>query len=254
MLRRRVITALTFVDGVLFRTKLFTPDYRYTANFVDAWSIDEIILLDVSRPENRKPELFYSVVSDFSKRCFVPVCVGGGVRSLDDIKRYLDLGADKVSVNTAALDTPELVTQAAQRFGSQCVVASIDARREGDGYRVYRNCGRERTDHAIAREEPHADELSVHLHVLDPSVRRERRPQPFLIDPGNEEVLVRVLDPEQLVAHGAADDVRVEPERADVVAGRGRHARILAAAAPAAVYRCATASISTSAPEGSFAT
>ena len=81
MLRRRVVTALTFNDGVLFRTKLFTPDYRYTANFVDAWSIDEIVLLDISRPERRNPEFFYSVVSDFSRKCFVPVCVGGGVRS-----------------------------------------------------------------------------------------------------------------------------------------------------------------------------
>jgi cyclase len=148
MLRRRVITVLTFNDGVLFRTKLFTPDYRYTANFVDAWSIDEIVLLDISRPERRNPEFFYSVVGDFSKKCFVPLCVGGGVRHLDDIKRYLDLGADKVAVNTAALDTPELVTRAAERFGSQCVVASIDARREGEAYRVYRNCGRERTDWA----------------------------------------------------------------------------------------------------------
>jgi cyclase len=159
MLRRRVVTALTFVDGVLFRTKLFTPDYRYTANFVDAWSIDEIVLLDISRPERRTPDFFHSVVSDFSKKCFVPVCVGGGVRTLDDIKRYLDLGADKVSVNTAALDTPELVTQAAKRFGSQCVVASIDARREGDTYRVYRNCGRERTEWA-------PDDLAERLEVL----------------------------------------------------------------------------------------
>ncbi len=159
MLRRRVITVLTFNDGVLFRTKLFTPDYRYTANFVDAWSIDEMVLLDISRPERRNPEFFYSVVSDFSNKCFVPVCVGGGVRDLDDFKRYLDLGADKVSVNTAALDTPDLVTRAAKRFGSQCVVASIDARREGDGYRVYRNCGRERTEWA-------PDDLASRLEAL----------------------------------------------------------------------------------------
>jgi cyclase len=146
MLRRRLITVLTFNDGVLFRTKLFTPDYRYTANFVDAWSIDEIVLLDISRPERRNPEFFHGVVADFSRKCFVPLCVGGGVRSVEDVKRYLDLGADKVSVNTAALDDPGLITQAAQRFGSQCVVASIDARREEGGYRVYRNCGRERTE------------------------------------------------------------------------------------------------------------
>jgi cyclase len=146
MLRRRVITVLTFNDGVLFRTKLFTPDYRYTINFVDAWSIDEIVLLDISRPERRKPEFFVGVISEFSKKSFVPLCVGGGVRRLDDFKNYLDLGADKISINTAALEQPELITQAAKRFGSQCVVVSIDARKDGDGYRVYKNCGRDPTE------------------------------------------------------------------------------------------------------------
>ena len=146
MLRRRLITTLTFYDGVLFRTKHFTPDYRYTAHFVDAWSIDEIVLLDISRPERRNPEFFYEIVSDFSRKCFVPLCVGGGVRSLEDIKRYLDLGADKVSLNTMMLDNPDLVTLAAHRFGSQCVVASIDVRQDEGGYHVFRNCGRERTE------------------------------------------------------------------------------------------------------------
>jgi imidazole glycerol-phosphate synthase subunit HisF len=146
MLRKRVVTVLTFNDGVLFRTKLFTPDYRYTANFVDAWSIDEIVLLDISRPERRNPELFDSVVRDFSAKCFVPLCVGGGVRSLDDFKRYLDLGGDKIAINTIALERPELITQGARRFGSQCVVVSIDVRKDADGYRVYKNCGRDATE------------------------------------------------------------------------------------------------------------
>ena len=151
MLRKRVVTVLTFNDGVLFRTKIFTPDYRYTANFVDAWSIDEIVLLDITRPERRDSEVFSAVVSDFSRKCFVPLCVGGGVRGLDDFTRFLDLGADKIAINTAALDQPELVSLAANRFGSQCVVVSIDARKAGDDYRVYKNCGREATD--LAPEE-----------------------------------------------------------------------------------------------------
>lgn len=146
MLKRRVITVLTFNDGVLFRTKIFTPDYRYTVNFVDAWSIDEIVLLDISRPERRKPQLFHSVVDYFSRNCFVPLCVGGGVRNLDDFGRYLDLGADKISVNTAVIEEPNLVSRAARRFGSQCVVASIDVRKEGSGYRVFKNCGRNGTE------------------------------------------------------------------------------------------------------------
>jgi len=146
VLRKRLVTVLTFFEGVLFRSKLFTPDYRYTANFVDAWSVDEVVVLDISRPERRNRDQFVELLSEFSRRCFVPVCAGGGVRSLDDFKAYLDVGADKIAVNTMAFDQPELISQAAGRFGSQCVVVSIDAKREDVGYRVYRNCGREPTD------------------------------------------------------------------------------------------------------------
>ena len=134
---------------MLFRTKLFTPDYRYTANFVDAWSIDEIVLLDISRPERRNPEFFYSVVSDFSNKCFVPVCVGGGVRAPG---RLQALPRSRRRQDRRSIRRPStlrsLVTRAAKRFGSQCVVASIDARREGDGYRVYRTAGASATEWA----------------------------------------------------------------------------------------------------------
>jgi cyclase len=146
MLRKRVITVLTFNDGILCRTKSFIPDYRYTANFVDAWSIDEIVVLDISRPERRDPQLFYKIVTDFSRRCFVPLCVGGGVRGLDDFRRYLDLGADKIAINTHAIEHPDFITEAARRFGSQCVVVSIDAKKSENSYRVFKNCGREHTD------------------------------------------------------------------------------------------------------------
>jgi len=172
MLRQRVITVLTFNDGVLFRTKIFTPDYRYTINFVDAWSIDEIVLLDISRPERRRPEFFASVVGDFSKKCFVPLCVGGGVREIEDFRKYLDLGADKISINTAVIERPELVTQAAKRFGSQCVVVSIDVRKEGDAYRVYKNCGREATEWRPEDLARHAEELGA-VEILLTSIDRD---------------------------------------------------------------------------------
>ena len=145
MLRKRIITVLTFNEGVLFRTKVFSPDYRYTANFIDAWSIDEIVLLDITRPERRDASQFFSVLNEFSQKCFVPLCVGGGVRTLDDIKRYLDLGADKIAINSMAIKQPSFITSAAERFGSQCVVVSIDVKKEANGYRVYGNCGRDPT-------------------------------------------------------------------------------------------------------------
>jgi cyclase len=88
-----------------FRSKLFTPDYRYTANFVDAWSIDEIVLLDITRPERRDAALSLSpYVNDFSRKCFVPLCVGGGkCVTLLTSSAIFDLGADKVAINTVAL-------------------------------------------------------------------------------------------------------------------------------------------------------
>lgn len=132
MLRKRVITVLTFNDGVLFRTKLFRPDYRYTLNFVDAWSVDEIVVLDVTRPGEGQRANFEAVVRDFARRCFVPLSVGGGVRTLDDVSRLMALGADKVVVNSGAFETPGLIGDIAARHGSQCVVVGIDAR-GGDG-------------------------------------------------------------------------------------------------------------------------
>lgn len=143
MLRKRLITVLTFNDGVLFRTKDFEPDYRYTLNFVDAWSVDEIVVLDVTRPGQGSRENFYAVVQQFARRCFVPLAAGGGVRSIDDFRKLLSIGADKVVVNTAAVESPCLITEAAQLFGAQCVVVSIDAKKKSENdYEVYTHCGK----------------------------------------------------------------------------------------------------------------
>jgi cyclase len=134
MLRKRLATVLTVNDGVLFRTKLFNPDYRYTLNFVDAWSVDEIFILDVTRPCQGDRANFEAVVKQFASQCFVPLSVGGGIRSLHDVKRVIDLGADKVVINSALAERPELISEIASRYGSQCVVCSIDARQRPDGH------------------------------------------------------------------------------------------------------------------------
>jgi cyclase len=142
MLRNRLVTVLTFCDGVLFRTKLFRPDYRYTLNFVDAWSVDEIVVLDITRPGEGRRENFERVVGDFARRCFVPLAAGGGVRTIDDVQRLLRLGADKVVVNSGAFERPELITEIADRFGTQCVILSIDAKRHANGaYEVFTHFG-----------------------------------------------------------------------------------------------------------------
>ena len=142
MLRKRLITVLTFNDGVLFRTKKFHPDYRYTLNFVDAWSVDEIVVLDITRSGEGHRENFYSVVTEFADRCFVPLAAGGGVKTIEDFKTLLRLGADKVIINSEAVARPEFITESAKLFGSQCVVVSIDAKSTGKGnYEVFSRCG-----------------------------------------------------------------------------------------------------------------
>jgi cyclase len=133
---------LTFNDGVLFRTREFLPDYRYTLNFVDAWSVDEIVVLDITRPGEGERENFYTVVEQFARRCFVPLAAGGGVRDLEEIRTLLQLGADKVVINTEAVRRPEFITESAKAFGSQCVVVSIDAKTRGERtYEVFTHFG-----------------------------------------------------------------------------------------------------------------
>lgn len=173
MLRHRLITVLTLNDGVLFRTKEFQPDYRYTMNFVDAWSIDEIVALDVTRPGSGERSNFYAVVDELARRCFVPLACGGGVRSVDDVRALLRAGADKVVLNTGALDRPALITEAAEAFGSQCVVLSIDARRREDGtYEPFAEFGSRSTGLDVAEWAARGEELGAG-EILITSVERD---------------------------------------------------------------------------------
>jgi imidazole glycerol-phosphate synthase subunit HisF len=146
MLRKRLVSVLTFNNGVLFRTKQFTPDYRYTANFVDAWSIDEIVIVDITRSGEGERQNFYDVVDFFARKCFVPIAAGGQVRTIEDFKMLLNAGADKIIVNTKAVEDPGFITQAAKLYGSQCVVVSVDAKKNAQGvYEVFTQCGSKAT-------------------------------------------------------------------------------------------------------------
>ncbi|MDO8435681.1 MAG: imidazole glycerol phosphate synthase cyclase subunit [bacterium] len=143
MLKRRLITVLTFNNGVLFRTKQFVPDYRYTLNFTDAWSVDEVALLDITRPHEGERERFYEAVELFADRCFVPLAVGGGIHTIEEVAALLRMGADKVIVNTEAFRRPSFIGEIAQLYGSQCAVVSIDAKAKDDGaYEVFVEQGR----------------------------------------------------------------------------------------------------------------
>jgi imidazole glycerol-phosphate synthase subunit HisF len=173
VLHKRLVTVLTFNDGVLFRTKLFNPDYRYTLNFVDAWSVDEIVILDVTRPGQGDRANFDAVVRKFASQCFVPLSVGGGIRTLDDVRHLIALGADKVVVNSAMTERPELLGEIANQYGSQCVVCSIDARRGADGsYEAFTHLASRRTGHSAAAWAQRAQELGAG-EILITSVERD---------------------------------------------------------------------------------
>ena len=106
MLRKRIITVLTFNDGVLFRTKLFRPDYRYTLNFVDAWSVDEIVVLDVTRPGTGDKKNFYQTIREFATNCFVPMAAGGGIRTIEDVRTFAGQTATvSVCIKTSSAQT-----------------------------------------------------------------------------------------------------------------------------------------------------
>ena len=150
MVTHRLIACLLWRDGMLVQSQGFvhtnSVGNAYTAiDFFNTWAIDEIVLLDVTRePADR--ERFHRDLRELSKRCFVPLAVGGWVTTLEEVRLLLTEGADKVVVNTAAVENESFVQDAAKRFGAQCIVLSIDAKRNGNGaHVVYIDRGRKQT-------------------------------------------------------------------------------------------------------------
>ena len=136
-LKARVIPCLDVKDGrvvkgVNFVNLVDAGDPVEAAKAYDAAGADELCFLDITASHENRGTIF-DVVARTAEQCFMPLTVGGGVREIADIRKLLLAGADKVSINSAAYQTPDLIDRAAERFGSQCVVASIDARREPDG-------------------------------------------------------------------------------------------------------------------------
>jgi cyclase len=111
----------------------------------EAEGADEIVFLDISATADERATLL-DVARRTAARLFIPLTLGGGIRTADDVSMALRAGADKVSINSAAVDRPAVLEESAARFGSQCVVASIDAKRDGERWRVYTRGGRTRTE------------------------------------------------------------------------------------------------------------
>ena len=151
MLARRIIPCLDVkggrvVKGVRFVNLADAGDPVEVATRYDAEGADELCFLDITASHEERP-IILDVVARTAERIFMPLTVGGGVRTVDDVRALLKAGADKVSINTAAVARPEFVGEAAERFGTQCVVVAIDARRRaaddpGRGWEVFTHGGR----------------------------------------------------------------------------------------------------------------
>ena len=149
MLKNRIIPCLDVkngrvVKGINFVDLKDAGDPVEQAKIYSDGGADEICFLDITA-SNENRETIYEVVKDTSKKCFVPLTVGGGVRSIDDINKLLNCGADKVSINTAAVQNSKLVIESTKKFGSQCIVVAIDAKKKGDKWEVYTHGGRNET-------------------------------------------------------------------------------------------------------------
>jgi cyclase len=148
------------VKGVNFENLRDAGDPVELARRYDAEGADELTFLDITASSGER-ETTYDVVRRTAEQVFIPLTVGGGVRTVDDVDRLLRAGADKVSVNTAAIARPEFLREAAHRFGSQCVVLSVDARRSGDGFEVTTHGGRRGTGIDAVEWARRGEELGV---------------------------------------------------------------------------------------------
>ena len=145
MLAKRIIAVLTFDNGVLTRTKNFIQDYSYTKNFINNSLFDGIVLIDVSK-NKKKRQNFYNVIKTFSKNCFVPICVGGMISSIEEVKIFQKLGADKILINSLLKTNQKLVEKIVQIFGNQFLVVGIDVKKIGSKYFCYYKKGKEKID------------------------------------------------------------------------------------------------------------
>lgn len=150
MLKRRIIPCLDVkesrvVKGIEFVQLRDIGDPVEIAKYYDESGADELVFLDITASTERRQTML-DVVSAVARKVFIPLTVGGGIRSLEDISSLLKAGADKVSLNTLAVESPSLIREAADRFGSQCIVVAIDVKFEDGEYFVYTYGGKQKTD------------------------------------------------------------------------------------------------------------
>jgi imidazole glycerol-phosphate synthase subunit HisF len=150
MLKTRILPTLLFKDSGLVKGKQFLSD-RPVGSALQAIKVynrrevDELVFLDVSASLQGRPPDF-AQIDELADECFMPMTVGGGVSKVEHIRGLLAVGADKICIGSAAFSNPEIISEGARVYGRQCIVAAIDVRREGGGWRVYSHCGTRATD------------------------------------------------------------------------------------------------------------
>ena len=150
LLAKRIIACLDVKEGRVVKGINFVQlrDAGDPAELAKAYNlegVDEVVFLDITA-SHEKRRLIIDTVARTARQVFIPLAVGGGIRSVADARSILTSGADKISVNTAAIENPELITALSEEFGAQAVVLAIDARREGDGWKVFTYGGRKRVE------------------------------------------------------------------------------------------------------------
>ena len=149
MITKRIIPCLDVKDGRVVKGTNFlnladVSSPVKLAEFYSNCGADELVFYDITASSDER-KLFTDILVETASKIFIPLTVGGGINSLDDFERVLSCGADKVSVNSGAIKNPDLITEAAKKYGDQCVVLSADIKRVGDEYRVFAKGGREDT-------------------------------------------------------------------------------------------------------------
>ena len=176
MLKVRVIPTLLYRDGGLVKGTGFDSwrpvgSPMQSIRVYNLREVDELIFVDITASqEDREPD--FDAIDDLADYCFMPLTVGGGVKNLDHVRHLLQVGADKVALSTAAVETPTLIRQIADRFGSQCVVVSIDAKRVGDEHLVFTHSGTRQTDIKVADLARQVEQLGAG-EILVTSIERD---------------------------------------------------------------------------------
>lgn len=185
MLKTRLIPCLLLQNGLIVRSQTFSfhqiiGNPIHQVERLNAWAIDELIYLDITRSgandlrrddqkiKDKKDVI--EILEEISRTCFMPLTFGGGIRTIEDIRVRLTNGADKVAINTQAVDAPEFVTDAARTFGSQAIVVSIDVRRQDDGWEVFTQWGKNATGLDVvewAREVENRGAGEIFLNSID---------------------------------------------------------------------------------------